>query len=342
MAAISRDIRAAGFRELFYSQSIPPGGIFGSTTNPWITLQPPAIANQTDAAYLILNGNPAVEPEKATTYTAGFVLTPTSSMHFSADYYRIKLTGGLALGNALANVQSCFNAVGLTGNPINSTAPGCQYLTFGTPIPGNSPYSNITATRAIYLNQSPYETKGIDFAFDYTMPLDSMFSSVPGSLAFRLSASHTLETIIPSGRDVAGQTGGDQGFLSDFSASPDWSGNVTMSYLNGPFTSTLQARYVASGVLDLQNPKTGIGEPGYNSNNQYSVNDNTVPSYFVFSLTGSYDFKWFDTEKFELWASINNLLDKDPPFSAGSVGGANAVYFDALGRTYKVGFRVKL
>jgi hypothetical protein len=30
----SRDIRAAGFRELYYSQSVPSGGFFGAITNP--------------------------------------------------------------------------------------------------------------------------------------------------------------------------------------------------------------------------------------------------------------------------------------------------------------------
>ena len=39
-------------------------------------------------------------------------------------------------------------------------------------------------------------------------------------------------------------------------------------------------------------------------------------------------------------ANVSNLLNKDPPYSAGMVGGANAVYFDALGRTYRVGMRM--
>jgi iron complex outermembrane receptor protein len=339
----SRDIRAPGFRELFYSQSIPPGGIFGSTTNPWIVINPSAgITSQTDAAYLILSGNPAVKPEKSTTITAGLVLTPTERMHLSVDYYRIKLTGALALGGGVNNLQACYTAMGATGNPITSTDPNCQTLTFGTPIPGNSPYSNITATHLLYGNSGAYLTRGIDFAWDYTLPLDSMVSRLPGSVTLRASASRTLETTVPSGRNVAGQTGGDQGFLSDFASSPKWSGNMTLSYLNGPFIGTFQTRYVSAGVLDLQNPKTGPDSPNYNPALSYSVNNNQVPSYFVFSLNGSYDMKWLNLDKFQVFASINNLFDKNPPFSAGNVGGANATFFDTLGRTYKVGFRMKL
>jgi outer membrane receptor protein involved in Fe transport len=41
-----------------------------------------------------------------------------------------------------------------------------------------------------------------------------------------------------------------------------------------------------------------------------------------------------------VWLNVANLLDKDPPYSAGTVGGTNAVYFDALGREYRVGVRM--
>jgi iron complex outermembrane receptor protein len=341
----SRDVRAPGFRELFYSQSIPPGGIFGSTNNPWIVQNGTTVTSNTDAAYLILSGNPAVKPEKSTTLTAGIVLSPggwAERMHFSVDYYRIKLTGALALGGGVNPLQECYAAVGQNGNPITSTNPNCKTLQFGTPIPGNSPYSNITSTQLLYGNSGAYLTRGIDFAWDYSLPVDSMISSVPGSLAFRLSASRSLEVTVPSGRNVAGQTGGDQGFLSDFAASPKWTGNMTISYSNGPFIGTFQTRFVSSGALDLQNPKTGPDSATYDPTKTFSVNNNEVPSYFVFSLNGSYDVKWFNLEKFQVFGSINNLFDKDPPFSAGGVGGANATYFDALGRTYKVGFRMKL
>lgn len=337
----SRDIRAAGFRELFYSQSVPPGGIFGAVNNPWIdtSLEPPG-TTASDASALILSGNPAVKPEKATTTTIGFVLLPggaASGLQFSMDYYRIKLTGGLALEGAQQNVNDCFDGI----------QAACDLLTFGPPNPSqatnpNAQFTNILSTRALYRNLAPYETKGIDFALNYQFPLSNLFGNLPGSIALNLTATHTLETIIPTGRDVAGQTGGDQGFLSDFSSSPDWSGNLTVSYMNGGFIGTIQARYVSDGVLDLQNPKTGPESPDYDPTLSYSVTDNTVPSYVVFSLNGSYDFQWFNLERAQLFASVNNLFDKTPPFSAGAVGGTNAIYFDALGRTYRVGLRIKL
>lgn len=335
----SRDIRAASFRELFYSQSIPPGGIFGSTNNPWIDTSLVPGGSASDAAYLILTGNPAVKPERAKTLTAGFVLQPTGAlegMSFSADFYRIKLVDGLALGGVNV-VQECFE-------DLNSEF--CDFITFGDPLPGqgtnpNEEYTNITATRTIYNNLSPYTTKGIDLSWDYRMPLDKLFGGAPGNIGMRITASRSLETNVPNGRDVSGQNGGDQGFLSDFASAPDWSGNIVLSYMNGPFVGTLQSRWISDGLLDKQNPKTGPGETGYNPGLTYSVDDNTIGNYFLFNATASYAFDMAGVESSEAFLSINNLLDRDPPFSAGAVGGANGALYDVLGRTFRFGLRMK-
>ncbi len=92
----SSDIRAPNFRELFYSQTIPAGGFFGTVMNPWII--PPPFGNNNDPAQWQLVGNTDLEPEKAKTTTVGVVLQPTGTgLQFSADWYQIKLDGGLAL-----------------------------------------------------------------------------------------------------------------------------------------------------------------------------------------------------------------------------------------------------
>ena len=326
----SRDIRAGSLREMFSSLSQPAG----SVSNPW---QNPPVNGASDTSIVVSSGNPAIEPEEATTTTAGFVLSPggwARGMHFSADYYDIKIEGGIASGNVQNNVNQCYAGV----------AYYCQFVTFGTPIPGNTPNSNITSARAIVENQQSYKATGIDFSLDYFVALDSIFNDAPGDLSFRLTATHAIEMIVPTTpirRDVAGQNGVDQGFFSNFTPVPDWSGNFTVSYANGGFVGTLQARYVSRGTLDLQNPKTGPDEPGYNPNLTYSVNDNSIPSYFEFNATVSYDLKLWGAERTEIFGTINNIFDKDPPFAAG-VGGTNAVFYDMLGRTFRVGVRVKL
>ena len=48
-------------------------------------------------------------------------------------------------------------------------------------------------------------------------------------------------------------------------------------------------------------------------------------------------------EGIELFGSINNVLDKDPPVAPGGNGyPTNPVYFDTYGRVWRAGVRVRL
>lgn len=346
----SRDIRAPNFRELFYSQTIPAGGFFGTVQNPWIVPGPDG--QIADPTVWQLTGNTALSPEKSKTTTAGIVLQPGGAMEglkFSADWYKIRLEGGLALtlGGPSA-VTACY----ADGVPANADPFMCSLLTFGPPRPGqagnpNEEFTNIVNMQTIYTNQNPYIAKGMDFAAEYRLPAGTL--PMPGTWAVSASATHMLEQTAPvlgAGfvsiqADLAGQTGGDSAFLSDVAPAADWTGNVALTYLNGPFVGTLQSRFVAPGKMDLQNPKTGPDDPDYDPALSYSVNDNTTGTYFLFNLNASYDFEWGNLDRFQVFTSINNLLDRDPPFSSGAVGGVNAINYDTLGRTYRLGVRMK-
>jgi iron complex outermembrane recepter protein len=334
--SLSRDIRAAGFRELYYSQTIPSGGLFGATTNFWLPDLGPN--TQRDETIIILSGEPRLEPEEADTFTAGFVVSPggwADGMHLSLDYYRIKMTNGIALGVAPDVVRQCFNG----------DQRQCEYITFGTPTNPAIPQSNIVQLRSPYINARPYESSGMDLAADYALPLNRFSDGAAGALSFRLTATYTFETIVQATgriiRDIAGQTGGDQGFLSDFASAPDWSANLVVTYSNGPFMLTTQGRFISDGVLDRQTPKRGPDDPNFSPQLTNSVSDNTVPSFFTLNLSGSYDFAFGALEKTQLFATVDNVFDRDPPYSAGLVGGVNGVFFETMGRTYRVGMRLQ-
>jgi outer membrane receptor protein involved in Fe transport len=152
------------------------------------------------------------------------------------------------------------------------------------------------------------------------------------------------DTISLAIRDVAGQSGGGFGFLPDVAPAPEWVGNLIVSYLRDRFTITGQARYTGSGKLDLLTPRLGPSDPGYNPAVTGSVSNSDVPSHTTFNLSGSYDLEIGSLERTELFASITNVFDKDPPFSGNNgfgVGGVNGAFFDALGRTYRIGLRMQ-
>ncbi len=57
------------------------------------------------------------------------------------------------------------------------------------------------------------------------------------------------------------------------------------------------------------------------------------------NLSGSYDL----SKKLQVFGSVNNLFDKDPPVAPGGNGyPTNPVYFDTYGMTWKLGVRLKL
>jgi outer membrane receptor protein involved in Fe transport len=333
----SRDVRAAGFRELYWQLTQPAAASgFGTQTNPWLPdLGFPG--SQSDPTTLIIAGNVGLRPEKADTTTLGLVFTPefVEGFRFSADLWEITIKDGIqGGGNAQRVIQNCF---------INDDL--CDLISFVDTNPLSPTYrQNMIDVRAPAFNARQYDARGIDFAADYTRSLG------PGSLTLRLLTSRALETIVrtppttPGGpetvRDIAGQVGGPQGFFADWAGSPNFSHNLVVSYAQGSFMITAQGQYISEGPLDLETPKTGPGEPGYDPNLVGSTTNSRIGSHFTMNLTGSYRFGSTMLDNMEAFMSIDNVTDEDPKFSSGGVGGAYPVLYPALGRSYRLGVRM--
>jgi outer membrane receptor protein involved in Fe transport len=353
--SLSRDLRAAGFRELYYSQSIPadpPGSFFGfgGANNPWLQ-NPNAPAGTPvpyDPAVVVLSGNSSLRPEKATTGTIGFVLSPggrAQGMHFSMDWYRIKLVNGISGGLIQKTISNCYNGDAFYCSLIEGT-PGSAGTTFPGPN-GSYGFSDITGLRAPYENGRPYRAEGLDITSDYLLPLNTLFSDAAGSVAFRVSVTRALKTELDylnypnyETRNVVGQVGS-AGFLADYAPTPKWVGNLITSYLRGPLTLTLQTQWTGAGKLNNELPYSAPGDAGYDQLVVGSVDDNTVGDYFNFNLSGSYDLHFGNLKSSQLFVSVNNLFDRDPPFSNGGIGGVNGVFYDTLGRSFRMGVRVR-
>ncbi len=213
----------------------------------------------TDAAVLVLSGNPKLAPETANTTTAGFVLSPggwAEGMHFSADWYKIKLDGGQALEMAQNVVNQCYDG---------SDPSKCAQIIFGAPIPGQGAQSNITQVRA-RLHQ-PVAVRDSGRRHQLGLPhADGEAVQRREGQPVVPSRGHVLAE--DADRDewhAEGYLGPDRrrpGVPLDFAAAPNFAGNLTMSYLNDPLTVTLQTRWVSAGRLDKQNPKIGAERCG--------------------------------------------------------------------------------
>jgi outer membrane receptor protein involved in Fe transport len=111
---------------------------------------------------------------------------------------------------------------------------------------------------------------------------------------------------------------------------PHWAGVGVITYRNGPVTLGVQNRYVGSGKYDA------LGTPA-------NINDNHVSSRLYTQLSSGYRVIERQAETFEVFASIDNLFNVDPPRAPNTnLGYTNPALFDEIGMTFKLGVRWKL
>lgn len=332
----SRDVRAAGFRELFLPRVETvgvPGSFPAGINNPWN-------GNAAESYLSITGGNPGLKPEKADTSTIGIVLQPDNilkGLRLSVDWFEIDLAdaitpGGLGGLSAQQLVDACF-ASGGTGE-VCSKVSG-----FGT--------NDITAVDATSINIGSFLTRGIDFEAVYNTPLNRFSDVWKGNLNMRVIASYLYDMIIDTGlgspaNNYHGQSGPVASF-GGFNTQPDWQARVFLTYSLDRFTTTLETRYIGEGTL---NALWFDSPAGAASNTQInSVTDNSVDSMFYLTLSGSYKLPVHflgSDRSVEVFGVINNLLDSDPPVAPGGNSyPTNPVFFDTYGARFRVGMRVE-
>ena len=81
------------------------------------------------------------------------------------------------------------------------------------------------------------------------------------------------------------------------------------------------------------------GDPGYSPASAFSTNDNTVDSYLNTTLSARYTLGERTERSWELFATINNLLDETPPLSPAGDYPTNTAFFDQVGRAIRIGVR---
>jgi hypothetical protein len=71
-----------------------------------------------------------------------------------------------------------------------------------------------------------------------------------------------------------------------------------------------------------------------------SITTNSVDDRYYLGWSGSFDFRKTNDNDMQLFWAIQNLLDEDPPVApGGNVYPTNPVFFDTIGRRYRVGVR---
>ena len=119
---------------------------------------------------------------------------------------------------------------------------------------------------------------------------------------------------------------------------PRYRVNLLTTYLGAWAGSiTLEGMFISRGIFDPE--LKGPDSADYNPYAANSINDNTVASAWYANLSGKYAILDASNRKVEIFAGIDNLFDRQPPFLPGF---HNPIFFDNVGRYYRAGFRIKM
>lgn len=305
-AVTSRDIRAPNLSELY----APPIVVNGSVTVGG-TLRNLAVETV---------GNTNLRPEIARGKTFGIVLSePEWLPGFSAsvDYYDIKLNDMVAGLTAQQIADMCY---------VDRLPDQCRAIEVNSPTGANF-------VRVSPFNLARARNKGLDIETMYRIGLPA------GSLTLRALATHAIsfvtETGLP-GTIPTEQAGVNVGTPVNSAGLPDWKVNLTQSWDTDTFSVTLTERWFSDGVYSNEYIECQTNCPA-TSTTRATVSKNDMKGALYFDLGGSYRWRQSMTAYFK----VDNLLDEDPEPAPGTTvsPGINPFLYDALGRTYRVGFR---
>jgi outer membrane receptor protein involved in Fe transport len=119
---------------------------------------------------------------------------------------------------------------------------------------------------------------------------------------------------------------------------PHWQINGLVTYASGPLSLSLEGRFIDDGKFDAT--LIGPEQNGYSVNLPNSINTNHVASAVYVNLGARYKLPSEGERNMELFAGVQNLLDRDPPVAPSNQGATNMILFDPLGRSYRAGFRM--
>jgi outer membrane receptor protein involved in Fe transport len=336
----NRAVRAPNIFELFNAPTVAIAGNGDPCAgpNPSATLAacertgvtPAQFGNISDCidgqCSALTEGNKALQPEKADTYTWGIVYTPTylKNFTFSMDYFTIDIADAIGVVPFTTSLNACLAGPTVLCNNIHRGPGGILFGQTGF----------ITEQE---INTGSNDTSGIDFAATYKHDLDFLGAGDLGSVLFNFTGTWTaaLTTTPLSGGgsfDCAGLFGTTCG-----SPTPTWRHQVRATWVT-PWDADLSVdwRHLSSVSFD-----------GNSSNpllNQGFVDTLTqnISSFDYFDLSGT----WQVTHNIQLRAGVNNIFDRDPPLvdslvAAGSNGNTYPGTYDDLGREIFMGINVK-
>ncbi len=314
-------------------------------------------------------GNINLKPEKSNSWTVGAVIQPDFLPGFSlsVDYYNIKVKGAISAATPGDGIFACFGNPDAAGN--FSPAAGSETSAACTAIRRNTNTGGLAgdpvAVPGLFLplsNLGKIATDGIDLTMNYNSDLG--FAKLALSFAGNWTHSQKFQASPTSlNRECVGyfsaNCAGGAGTAADIgSIQPEfsWTQRTTLTFDNVDLS--LLWRHISAiqhepdDVLNgagpsysgpypgVQSALPGAPAPGSLGNRDF----NFIPAYDYFDLATRVGVG----DNLTMTFTVANLFNKKPPITGQDVGSASfnsgntyPSTYDALGRTYRVGARLR-
>lgn len=289
----SFDIRAPNLSNLFGLSSL-----HGTTNDPFFN-------NVLAPSFTNTLGNPNLVPEKSHQLNLGLILQPSviEGLQFSADWYRIKITGAITTLGANLELQDCYGT--RIPGTVTGTSPYCQYVL-------RNPDNSLYGVEVVPFNVASFRAQGIDYQLDYRSRLDRFVKTWPGVMQFSLELTNTMHLITDTG--VPGPTETLEG--AGYGNSPKWQGRASFAYDLDPFRFVVTEHFVGRVAVSNTDIYCTTNCPTNIPAGFQTVNfDPTIGSYFSTEVAAQYRFWEADGgSNATAFLSADNVFNRIPPW----------------------------
>lgn len=295
-------------------------------------LQPvPAAANQYRS--IDFTGNPALSPEKADTYSLGFILE-LGGFRAIVDYWNYQFEDQITSVPYAAVSNAVGNGPGTGAQLANCDHPLRNLVIFdqnNTCISGVTMANQMQRIASPVVNGSPVETAGLDISLKYdfgevmngvlTAGVDATYVDKYDQDAFSFGGVPILPAY-----SAVGFTNYERfpGTISE------WRALGHVNYSMGPWNFRYEVRFV-DGVKDDRPKPTIFDASGTLRTIDFGAK---VDDYYSHNLYANWNGPW----ETQIALSIVNLFDEDPSEARHQLG-YDPYIGDPLGRTFKLGIR---